>query len=156
MARKLWQLAEWKKQRSAFIVGKSCDWNPLHSGPLTLDHLSYLNSDGALMTNDQLMDFEKLYRESKLMVLCRRCAQARRYNKIICERCGENYHGYGMEVCFECKVKNNPEDYTLCSNCGENYHHKKYTRCYMCNKGARRSRSSLKGWQTRRSKGRKI
>lgn len=152
----LYQSAKWKKLRAAFIVGKSCGWDQLHSSPLTLDHLSYLNSDGSSMTDDQLMDFNKLYAEKRLMVLCRKCAFARRHNKILCERCGKNYHGKKRGICFECIVKDSPHEYVICSECGQNQHNKKYSRCYACNRKLRRSRSASKGWRTRRNQGRKI
>ena len=153
---KLHQSKQWKELRIKFIVGKSCDWNPQHFGPLTLDHLTYIKADGSSMTDDQLMDFEKLYAEKKLMVLCRRCASARRYNKILCERCGENYHGKKLDICFECRKTENPDQYILCSKCGVNLHDKKYSLCYKCNLKVRRSRSASKGWRTRRRQGRKI
>lgn len=152
----LYQTSRWKARRARFIIGKFCDWNSQHSGPLTLDHLSYINSDGSSMTEDQLMDFKKLYAEKRLIVLCRKCAFARRHNKILCERCGDHYHGKKRGICFECIVKDSPHEYTLCSDCGANQHNKKYSRCYSCNLKMKRSRSASRGWRTRRNKGRKI
>ena len=152
---KLYQTKRWKDARKAFIEGKSCNWNPNHEGPLVLDHLSYINPDGSSMTDDQLLEFDKLYENGTLLVLCRRCASARRHNKILCDVCGQNYHGKKFNMCFDCLRKQNPDDYKLCEECGKNYHHKKYPRCAPCKNKIKRSRAGKKGWATRRSQGRK-
>ncbi len=152
---KLYQTSAWKKARKAFIEGKSCGWNPEHEGPLVVDHLTYMNPDGSSMTDAQLLDFEKSHSEGRLLVLCRKCAYARRYNKVLCEVCGENYHGKRRKMCFGCHMKKNPEDYQLCPECGVNYHDKRYPRCALCTKKLKRSRAGRKGWDTRRNQGRK-
>lgn len=152
---KLYQTARWKNARKHFIKGRTCEWNSSHEGPLTLDHLTYVNSDGSSMTDEQLLDFEKLGSEGKLSVLCRRCAFARRNNKVLCEVCGENYHGKRFKMCFNCLRKENPDEYQLCEECGKNYHDKKYPRCAPCTKKSKRSRAGKKGWVTRRAQGRK-
>ena len=152
---KLHQTAAWRRARKAFIEGKACDWEPTHEGPLVVDHLTYTNPDGSSMTEDQLLAFEGLYSEGRLLVLCRRCAYARRHNKVLCQECKESYHGKKFDRCFNCEMKTNPDDYKLCEVCKENYHDKKYTLCSPCHKKAKRSRSSKRGWDTRRDQGRR-
>lgn len=152
---KLYQTKRWKDARKAFIEGNTCDWNQSHEGSLVLDHLTYLNQDGSSMTDEQLLNFERLHLEGGLLVLCRRCAFARRNNKVLCEVCGDNYHGKRFEMCFNCLRKQNPDEYKLCEECGVNYHDKKYPRCAPCTKKSKRSRAGKKGWDTRRGQGRK-
>ena len=152
---KLHQTAKWRKARKAFIEGKTCDWNSDHEGPLVLDHLQYVNSDGSTMTDDQLLDFEKLYSQGLLKVLCRRCAFARRNNKVLCQKCGENYHNPKFNQCFQCLRNENPDDYVLCKECGKNHHDKKYEMCSSCFSKIKRSKSAKRGWNTRRNQGRK-
>lgn len=152
---KLYLTVEWKKARKVFIEGKKCDWNPDHEGPLVLDHQTYLNPDGSRMTDAQVMDFEKLYSEGRLKILCRRCAYARRHNKVLCVECGEKYHAFKHGRCFDCMRKERPEDFKLCEECGVLYHDKRYPRCGACTNKLKRSRRAKKGWDTRRGRGRK-
>lgn len=153
--RKIYSTKEWQEKRAVFIEGKSCEWNPNHKGPLVIDHLAYEKEDGTKFTDEEYMDFEKLHREGKLLVLCRRCAYARRNNKVLCKVCKENYHGKKYDMCFKCLIKQNPEDYVLCKECGVNHHHKNYKKCAMCFNKSKRSRSAKKGWSKRRGEGRK-
>lgn len=152
---KLYQTTQWKTARKAFIVGKNCDWNEKHEGPLILDHLTYINPDGSSMNDEQLLEFEKLHSEGKLLILCRRCAFARRNNKVLCKKCGKNYHSPKYNQCFNCLKSENEENYILCKECGTNYHDKKYDVCALCFKKQKRSRAAKKGWHTRRGQGRK-
>ena len=152
---KLHQTSKWKKTRKVFIEGKTCEWNESHEGPLVLDHLAYINRNGSSMTDDQLLDFPKLHSEGGLLVLCRKCAYARRNNKVLCNVCGENYHGKRFDMCFNCLGEQNPENFKICEECGENYHDKKYPRCAPCTNKIKRSRAGKKGWATRRNQGRK-
>ena len=152
---KLYQTKRWKDARKAFIKGQSCNWNPLHEGILVLDHTTYTNQDGSSMTDDQLLNFERLYLEGGLLVLCKRCAFARRYNKVLCNKCGINYHGKRYDQCFNCLKNENPEAFKLCEECGINFHDKKYPRCAPCSNKKKRSKSASKGWKTRRDQGRK-
>ena len=36
------------------------------------------------------------------MVLCNRCHTARRYGKVLCQRCKENYHNPKYPACYSC------------------------------------------------------
>lgn len=155
MSKKLWTTKAWRDARAEFIVGKLCDWNPDHEGPLVLDHLTYLNVDGSHKTDAQIMDFKTSHSNGSLIVLCRKCAYARRYNKILCSVCGDSYHGPKMDTCFKCRMKEAPDRYVLCVDCGENHHDKTYDRCFPCNQKLKRSKSARKGWKTRKDQGRK-
>jgi len=152
---KLYQTAKWRNARKTFIEGKKCDWNLEHEGPLVLDHTTYINADGSTMTDEQLLEFDKLHANGGLLVLCRKCAYARRNNKILCKKCGENYHNPKFNQCFQCLKSENPEEYVLCKECGKNHHDKKYDMCASCFKKKKRSNSAKRGWRTRRNQGRK-
>jgi hypothetical protein len=101
------------------------------------------------------MDFETLHKKKQVLILCNRCAYARRNNKILCQVCRENYHGSKLKMCFHCLVKENPDKYVICEECGKNYRHIKYKRCALCQKKIKRSNAGRKSWKTRRGQGRK-
>jgi len=40
-----------------------------------------------------------------VMVLCNRCHTARRYGKVLCQKCREHYHNPKYPMCYHCNKK---------------------------------------------------
>ena len=142
-----WQTQEWEEKRAVFVEGKECEWCGSKER-LTVDHLTYLNDDGSSMTTEQYMDFPKLHAEGKIILLCVRCAYARKKGMILCQKCKENYHKPKYPSCFKCANADNP-DMITCKICEKNIHDKKYDMCTPCFK-KERAKNRRKASKSRR------
>lgn len=92
--RKPWASKIWREKRSRILnIRNKCEWCS-STDYLTIDHVTSPNS----LSEDH-------YRELKnedFLVLCRKCAYARKKGLVLCAKCKKHYHRLGFSTCRSC------------------------------------------------------
>lgn len=92
--RKPWATAAWRKRREEILKTRNkCEWCG-STKILTMDHIAPRNS----LTDER---YRALIDED-IIVLCSRCAMARRKGMHLCPKCREKYALNRFTVCSKC------------------------------------------------------
>lgn len=100
---RIYQSAEWKRKKAAFVKGKVCEWCGEAEEKKLLPHHPYKNTPDSA--------YEDLYL-SECVVLCQKCHfMFERRHKVICPRCLKNYMPADPSIncCWSCHLKEHPE-----------------------------------------------
>lgn len=112
MKRKPWQLASWRRRRQEILKTRSqCEWCESKE-KLTMDHITRTN----ILSEER---YAALLDED-ILVLCHRCAFARRKGYVLCQDCKEKYHRPRFSQCYSCKKKYLASLVTVTFPCGLN------------------------------------
>ena len=94
VGRKPWALLGWRKKRAEHIKSKSCEWCGSKEY-LTIDHLDVANT----LSDEEYLSFKNT------IILCRRCAFARRKGMDLCPTCRKRYKKRIYTQCWTCAGK---------------------------------------------------